>query len=116
MRQARARGKGRPVSLPDTCAQCGHPKSVHFNGRGSCREWDDHRFCLCAQFVRLRWDKWQPAKVGTQPAIVRFRKHHNPARWAVMMNKPVEFQIKGSAEIHRGLVDRTDPIPFIAYA
>lgn len=103
------------MNQPDTCAQCGHPKSEHWHGLGHCHEWDLHRPCLCSRYVTLRWDKWQPAKVGTQSAIVRFRKHHNPTRWAVWLNKPVEFQTKGSTEIHRGLVDRTDPVPFIAH-
>lgn len=97
----------------DICAVCGHPKSCHFNGRGSCREWADDHFCTCSQYVRLRWDKWQPAKLGTQPAIVRFRVHNNPTRWSAWLNRAVEFQVKDDPNTQRGRVDRTDPLPFI---
>ena len=96
------------------CAQCGHPKSCHFNGRGCCREWAGHDACLCSQFIRLRWDKRQPAKVGTQPAIVRFRVHNNPTRWAVWLNRRVEFQTVDDGVLHHGIVDRiVSGIPFI---
>lgn len=101
--------------MNDTCATCGHPKSTHFNGRGSCREWAGDHFCLCSCFIRLRWDRWQPAKLGTQPAILRFRKHNNPTRWSAWLNRTVEFQVKGDPAVYTGRVDRVDPVPFVAY-
>jgi len=98
------------------CAHCGHPQSSHFNQRGHCNVWRPGEGpCLCSQYIRLRWGKWQPAKVGTvlYPAV-RFRVHNNPSKWSVWLNKPVEFQVKGDPTTHRGIVDKVDTVPFIA--
>lgn len=103
------------MPTPDAiCAHCGHPQSNHFVRRGHCNCWSSGGPCLCSQYIRLRWDRWQPGKVGTQPAIVRFRRHNSPTRWSVWLNKPVEFQIKGDPTIHRGIVDKVVPIPFVS--
>ena len=56
-----------------------------------------------------RWDKYQPAKVGTQPAIVRFRRHNNPTKWLSNIGKRVEFQVRDTREVHTGIVDRVNP-------
>lgn len=95
------------------CAHCGHAKSKHWVGRGCCKEWSHDGPCHCSQYIRLRWDKWQPAKIGTQPGTVRFRVHNNPTRWSVHIGKKVEFQIKGSPAVETGIVTQTNPIAFI---
>lgn len=93
------------TSPEPNCAHCGHPKSSHKNGLGRCSCWD-HAQCLCAQYIRLRWDKPQPAKVGTQPAVVRFRHHNNPTRWAAWIGRRIEFKTVDDGVLHTGVVDR----------
>jgi len=60
-------------------------------------------------FIRLRWDKWQPAKLGTQPATVRFQVHNNPTRWSVNVGKKVTLQVKDTMQVVTGIVDKVNP-------
>lgn len=96
-------------STDSNCAHCGHPKSDHYHGLGLCTHWGDGRMCTCCQFLRLRWDKWQNAKLGTQPAVVRFRRHNNPTTWRVNVKKTVEVQVKDTMQIHNCVVTQVNP-------
>ena len=99
----------------DTCAACGHPKDDHLGGLGRCSCGKSiGNYCRCSRFIRLRWDKRQPAKVGTQPAMVRFRVHSNPSRRASWIGMVVEFKTEFDGQVHHGIVDRiASGVPFI---